>query len=98
MDNLHALSAGFVKIAGKADSAMTGINAFSASLAETDIRKFMESLNGLVDSLQDPDGSIGKLMSSDAVYNDIDSLLSDIDRLIKEIEKNPKKYIKISIF
>lgn len=98
VDNLHLLSSRFVEIAGKADSAMTDINAFSSSLAEADIRNFIESLNGLVDSLRDPDGSIGKLMSSDAIYNDIDSLLSDIDKLIKEIEKNPKKYIRISVF
>lgn len=96
--NLNGLSVKLNSVAEKADSALVNVGQVTASLSESDIKGLVLSMHNLLDGLQDPDGSLGKLLSDDSVYNNVESLLGDIDSLIKEIEKNPKKYIKISIF
>ena len=52
----------------------------------------------LLDNVNDPDGSIGKLLKDDSVYNFVDSLLLDLNVLVNKIQQNPKKYLKISVF
>ena len=96
--NLNDLSDRFNGIAEKIDTAMIDVNVLMNTLNHTDIDGTVASLKSLIDNINDPDGSIGKLLNEDTVYNSVDSLLVDIDNLIKKIQENPKKYIKISVF
>lgn len=98
IDNLGSLSAKFNGIAEKADTTMSSVASITASLDETDIKGTVASFKALLESLNDPDGSLGKLMSDGSIYDSLDSLLNDVDSLVKKIEENPKKYIKISVF
>ncbi len=70
----------------------------SDSLKKADITGTLNSLKGLLDQLQNPDGSIGKLMHTGSLHNSADSLIREIEKLVDNINKNPKKYLKISVF
>lgn len=96
--NISDLSDRFTGIAEKVDTTVTGVNGLMDSLNQTDIEGAVASLKSLLDNINDPDGTVGKLLNEDSVYNSVDSLLVDIDNLIKKIQENPKKYIKISVF
>lgn len=98
VDNLASLSAKFGSIAEKADGAMTGVSSIVAKIDETDIAGLVSSFKSLLEKINDPDGTIGKLLVDGSVYDSVDELLNDVDSLIKQIEENPKKYIKISVF
>ena len=98
IDNLAAVSGKLSGVIEHVDSAVVSLGGVAESLDNSDIEGLVASFRSLLDNLQDPDGSIGKLVTDDSVYLSIDSLLSDIDSLVKKIEENPKKYIKISIF
>lgn len=98
IDNMALLSAKLGDVAGKADTAMVSVNEIVYSLAESDIAGIIGSFNELVENINDPDGSVGKLFVDDSVYNSVDSLLNDIDALVRKIQENPKKYLKISVF
>ncbi len=98
IDNLAVVSEKITSIAGKADTTMTSVSSVAASLSETDIQGVVSSFKTLLENLNDPDGTIGKLFVDNSVYNSLDSLLTDIDSLIRKIEENPKKYIRISVF
>jgi phospholipid/cholesterol/gamma-HCH transport system substrate-binding protein len=96
--NLSSLSEKFVTIADKADGAMGNVSDLIASLNESDIQNIIASFKLLLENINDPDGTIGKLLVDNSVYDSVDSLLSDIDQLVRKIQENPKKYIKISVF
>ena len=55
-------------------------------------------MKDLLDNVNDPDGTIGKLFVDKSVYDSFDALLNDIDDLVNKIQENPKKYLKISVF
>ena len=70
----------------------------TSTITEAQISESINSLKNLLDGLQNESGTIGKLLTSDSLYNSITSLSSHLDSLVTKIEKDPKKYIKISIF
>lgn len=98
IDNVSALSEKFGGITDQVDSALAGISSLVGRANEADIEGLVSSVRNLLDSINDPDGTVGKLMSDDSVYNSVDSLLINIDGLVRKIQENPRKYIKISVF
>ena len=98
IDNLASFSDKLGGIADKVDSTMTGVSGVVDSLSKADLDGLVSSFKSLLDNVNDPDGSLGKLMKNDSVYNTVDSLLIDINSLVNKIQENPKKYLKISVF
>jgi phospholipid/cholesterol/gamma-HCH transport system substrate-binding protein len=98
VDNLYDFSSRLGALTEKVDTAMTGVGELIQTVNESDINGVVTSFKSLLDNINDPDGSIGKLMNSDSVYNSVDSLLSDVNVLVNKIQENPKKYLKITVF
>ena len=98
MDNLSAFSGKLEGLSDKVDTTITGFNGVVDQLNEADIKGLVASFKELVENINDPDGSINKLMKDDSVYNSVDSLLNDVNILVKKIQENPRKYLKISVF
>ena len=98
IENLASFSDKLGPIAADADAAVADVSAVVESLAKADLDGLVASFKSLVDNVNDPDGSIGKLLNCDSVYNSVDSLLIDVNSLVKKIQENPKKYLKISVF
>lgn len=98
MDNLSDLSAKFVSIAEKTDTVMTEAASVLGGINEKDIEGIVTSFRTLLENINDPDGTIGKLFVDNSLYTSLDDLLNDVDSLIRQIEQNPKKYIRISVF
>lgn len=98
IDNLESLSFKLGSVMASADTLINGANEAVATLNESDIEGLVLSFRNLLDNINDPDGSIGKLLVDGSVYDSVEELLTDVDILIKKIQENPKKYLKISVF
>ena len=98
ISNISDFSSDLKHISAKLDTAATGVNHAVATINQADIDGMVTSFKSLVDNLNDPDGSLGKLINDDSVYNSVDSLLVDINLIVDKIKENPKKYLKISLF
>ncbi len=98
VDNLTELSSKLGGTVDRVDTALAGISDVVSSIDEDDIAGVVSSFKELLENMNDPDGTIGKLFVDNSMYDSIDSLLNDIDSLVRKIEENPKKYIRISIF
>lgn len=96
--NLKAFSGTLEGVMVNVDSTLTSVGGVVASLDEADLTGTVNSIKALVDNINDPDGSVGKLLNDGSVYNSVDSLLNNLDRLVDKIQENPKKYLKISVF
>lgn len=98
INELSSLSGKLDKVVENASSTLEGADKFMTTLNESDIQGLVDSFRKVLISLNDPEGTIGKLFVDNSVYNSVDSLLSDIDSLVNKIQENPKKYLKISVF
>lgn len=68
------------------------------SLQSADLKATVESIKTLLLQANNPEGSIGKLLHDGRLYNNVSKTVAHLDSLIVAIQKNPKKYIKISVF
>lgn len=48
--------------------------------------------------LNSDDGTLGKLMTNDSLYNTLTQTMSDLDSLMIDLRYNPKRYMHFSIF
>ncbi len=98
ISNLDNLSSSLNKSVGVLDKGLGNITEITDSLKRADLSGTIKSLKDLLLEINNPQGSIGKLIKTDSLHNSIDLLVRDIDVLIKNIQDDPKKYIKISVF
>lgn len=98
IDNLAVLSAKFISIAEKTEDIAGDASSLLSSINPEELSAVVTSFKELLVNINDPDGTIGKLLTDGSVYKSVDELLNDVDVLIKKIQENPKKYIRISIF
>ncbi len=96
--NLQVLSEGLSKSSGDIEGSLANVNEITSQLSKAQLDKAVESLKNLTDKLQDPNGSIGKLLATDSLHNAVTNLVNDVDSLVKCITESPKKYIKVSVF
>lgn len=76
----------------------------SDSLAKADVSKTiseantaLNQLNGVIDKINNGDGSISLLLNNDTLYNNIESATYHLNRLMKDLHENPKRYLHFSI-
>ena len=92
--NAAGVSAALNKVAPEFEQIVENLQV----LSKAELDKAIVSLRNLSDKLQDPDGSVGKLLSTDSLHNSVNDLVKDIDELVERITENPKKYIRVSVF
>ena len=98
VDNLAVLSSKLVNMADKADTLVSDISSTVSQISSEDINAVVKCFRALLENINDPDGTVGRLLTDGSVYESVDSLLNDVDSLVRKIQENPKKYIKISVF
>ena len=96
--NLENISLKLGSMVEKADTLVGEAGEVVATLNESDIEALVSSFQTLLMNINDPDGTVGKLLVDGSVYDSVDELLRDVDSLVKKIQENPKKYLKISVF
>lgn len=56
------------------------------------------STQTFVDRLNSDEGTYGKLMTNDSLYNNLTQTMADLDSLFIDLRYNPKRYIHFSVF
>ncbi|NOT33792.1 MAG: MCE family protein [Candidatus Eisenbacteria bacterium] len=59
------------------------------------LRASLQSVTSRVDR---GEGSLGKVMKDDSLYNEIKGSIRSLNDLIADVKKNPKKYLHVSVF
>lgn len=81
----------------------SSVDNFTASSAKLDtitttLSSLSISLKNLTQKIESGEGTLGKLVNDSTLYNDIRKTTNNLDELIADIKKNPKKYLKVSLF
>jgi phospholipid/cholesterol/gamma-HCH transport system substrate-binding protein len=86
--------------AAQVDSTLRGLGevARNVNALTTDLRGTTTQLNAVLAKLEKGDGSAGLLLNDPGMYRDVRSLLQRLDSLTLDFQKNPRKYINLTIF
>jgi len=87
------------------DSTLKNISGISDAVAAADLgttltslRSSLSSLDGIVKGIGNGEGTAGKLVTNDSLYNNLSNTLYNLDLLLRDMKENPKKYVHFSIF
>lgn len=69
------------------------LNATIANLDQT-----VSKLNGVVDGINNGQGSLGKIMKDEELYNNLNAASSNLNLLLEDVKAHPKKYVNFSVF
>ncbi|SEM76321.1 MlaD family protein [Chryseobacterium taichungense] len=69
------------------------LNATIANLDAT-----VGKLNDVVAGINNGQGSLGKLMKDEQLYNNLNSASTNLNSLIEDVKANPKRYVNFSVF
>ncbi|PQJ78479.1 MlaD family protein [Polaribacter porphyrae] len=58
----------------------------------------VDNFNELSKKLNSNDGSIGKLLNDDKLYNNIEAATKELEQLMRDLKLNPKRYVHFSLF
>lgn len=78
---------------------------FSDSLAKIKTGKMINELEGvlsgfnsIVTKIEAGEGSIGKLLKDDQLYNNLEGASKELELLLEDMKQNPKRYVHFSLF
>jgi len=84
----------------KVDSTLVNLRAASANV--TAITGTLDSttraIQKLMAGLEQGEGTAGKLLKDPAAYDDVRHLLARVDSILVDLQKNPRRYLKFSVF
>ncbi len=66
--------------------------------AITNVKQVAARTDSLVQKLNSDKGTIGQLHSNPALYTNLNESLENLDSLLTDLKKNPKRYVRFSLF
>lgn len=91
LKNVHTITANFAKMS---DSLA------EANLGQTvnDIQNTVAGLNKVLASIENGEGSVGKLLKDEQLYQNLSGASLQLEQLLEDMKLNPKRYVHFSLF
>ncbi len=72
----------------------------NANLSETikNLESTLNKFNTIIAGLENGDGSMGKLLKDDGLYNNLEGASLQLEQLLQDMKLNPKRYVHFSLF
>ncbi len=62
------------------------------------VDKAMSDVSSILEKVENGEGSLGKLLKDESVYNNLDQATLELDKLLEDMRVNPKRYVHLSVF
>lgn len=100
--NLNTFTATLAENSARIESMLTNIESFSGELADADLvgqlSATVESLNAVLGTIQNAEGSVGKLLNDTELYNSLTTASDNLGLLLEDVKARPMRYVNISVF
>ncbi len=101
-----------VKNKGNIESSFENINATTENLKNVsdsisrmniekisnDLEESIANIKAVTKKINDKDGSLGKLVNDDQLYQNLEGASKELEELLNDIKTNPKRYVHFSVF
>ena len=87
------------------ENASGNLNNITSTLDKADLGATVKKLeatlanvNGIMSNLEQGKGTMGKLLSDDAMYNNLTKTSKELELLLQDLRLNPTRYVNVSVF
>lgn len=105
IQKVNSITSNIEKNNDKLTNVINNFSNISDSLAKADIKRTIDETNkslleanALLAQINSGQGSMGKLIKNDSLYNNLNKSAEDLDKLVKDLRINPERYVHISVF
>lgn len=91
ISNINNITSNFSKISDSLATA--GLSRTMMNLDST-----VQNLDRLLSRIESGEGSLGKLVHNDDLYNNLSEASRELDLLLQDFRLNPKRYVNVSVF
>ena len=105
VSQLERLTATLSDATPQINTIVTNLDNISDSLAQSNIRALVDdaqatlaNLNDVTAKIENGDGTVGKLINNEQLYQNVTQTLESLNVLIKDLKANPSKYINVTVF
>ena len=105
MNNAKTFTGELKQSAEHFDHIVTNVSNITDDISQADIsgtishlQHTIATMDSILQQLQSDDNTIGKLMTTDSLHNELTRSTEQLRLLLEDIRKNPKKYVKFSVF
>ncbi len=105
MQNFRSISESFKQTEKSIKPMIDNANGFVNKLNKLELeatldntKKMISELNTILAGINKGEGTMGALMKSDTLYNNMNNISRSLDRLLVDFRENPKRYVNISVF
>jgi phospholipid/cholesterol/gamma-HCH transport system substrate-binding protein len=105
LSNFESISRNLQQQNSKIAEMIGNLNEFSGSLADIDLEtvvsnatKSLSELHAILNGINEGEGTIGKFVKDDALYEHLTRSAEDLDKLLIDLRENPKRYVNFSLF
>ena len=74
------------------------LNAIDLQATLDGVNRTVDHANGVLQQLQNPEGTVGKLLTDGELYNNLNSTMSSANSLLQDLKAHPKRYVHFSLF
>ncbi len=103
--NLDSLTTALNENKGNIQNIITNFEIISDSLAKSEIpgtfimiNKTLADMQEILEKVNDGNGTLGMLINNDSLYVELNKSASALDSLLIDVRRNPKRYVKFSLF
>ena len=90
--------ANFEKTSGNLNSMTSSLEKADLGATVKKLEATLTSVNGMMANLEQGKGSMGKLLSDDAMYNNLTKTSKELELLLQDLRLNPTRYVNVSVF
>ena len=91
LDNTQKVTENFVKVSD------TLVNANFGKTVKT-LEATLDNVNKLISGIKEGNGTFGKLMQNDSLYDNLTNATKEMEELLREMKLNPKRFVHFSLF
>lgn len=103
--NVESITSNLQKSNDKIDGILGNAKTFTDDLVTADFKGTVEAakntlnkFNTMLESATKGEGTLGKLLKDDQLYNELNTTNQRLQNLVEDIEKHPERYIHFSVF
>ncbi len=91
LQNTKKITANFAKVSD------TLVNSNFGEMIKT-FQTTLDNVNGLLSTIENGQGTVGKLMTDDTMYKNLTNASKELEELLNEMKLHPKRFVHFSLF
>lgn len=84
------------------ESLLENLSTFSGDLADStiieDLTATVENINGIISTIENGEGSVGKLLKDESVHQSLNDTIDSVNALVTDLKEHPMRYVHFSLF